>query len=148
MNTSSLNFSTAELDFSDKTVLIIDDYQEMRSIFRDILRSCGADVKKISMAASGSEAISLIKKAQFDIVLCDLNLGSGKNGQQVLEEAKHQSLVGPSCLWIMISAEKSPEAVTGAAEYQPDAYLLKPVTEMNLRLRLAKKWKKKKNTKK
>ncbi len=144
MNTSSLNFSTAELDFSDKTVLIIDDYQEMRSIFRDILRSCGADVKKISMAASGSEAISLIKKAQFDIVLCDLNLGSGKNGQQVLEEAKHQSLVGPSCLWIMISAEKSPEAVTGAAEYQPDAYLLKPVTEMNLRLRLAKIWGKKK----
>lgn len=144
MNTNSLNFPTAEPDLSDKTVLIIEDYQEMRSIFRDILRSCGADVKKISMAATGSEAISLIKKTQFDIVLCDLILGSGKNGQQVLEEAKHQSLVGPSCLWIMISAEKSPEAVTGAAEYQPDAYLLKPVTEMNLRLRLAKIWEKKK----
>jgi tetratricopeptide (TPR) repeat protein len=144
MNTSEFNALTADMDFTDTTALIIDDYQEMRSIFRDILRSCGADVKKISMAASGSEAISLIRKTQFDIVLCDLDLGSGKNGQQVLEEAKHLSLVGSSCLWIMISAEKSPEAVTGAAEYQPDAYLLKPVTEMNLRLRLAKIWGKKK----
>ena len=99
MNTSEFNALTADMDFSDTTALIIDDYQEMRSIFRDILRSCGADVKRISMAASGSEAISLIKKTQFDIVLCDLDLGSGKNGQQVLEEAKHLSLVGSSCLW-------------------------------------------------
>ena len=52
MNTSEFNALTADMDFSDTTALIIDDYQEMRSIFRDILRSCGADVKKISMAAS------------------------------------------------------------------------------------------------
>jgi len=143
MTTSPLNFSTPDLDFSSKTVLIIDDYQEMRSIFRDILRSCGADVKKIYMAANGNEAIASLRKVQFDIVLCDFNLGSGKNGQQVLEEAKYRSLVGLSCLWIMITAEKTSEAVAGTAEYQPDAYLLKPVTEASLRLRLAKVWTKK-----
>lgn len=143
MNTNPLNLSTPDLDFSGKTVLIVDDYQEMRSIFRDVLRSCGADVKKIYTAANGNEAIGLLKRVQFDIVLCDLNLGSGKNGQQVLEEAKYRSLVGSSCLWIMISAEKTSEAVKGAAEYQPDAYLLKPVTEAGLRMRLAKIWAKK-----
>lgn len=141
--TSPLNLSLPHLDLSGKTVLIIDDYQEMRSIFREFLRNCGADIKTIYTAADGSEAIALLKKVQFDIVLCDLHLGSGKNGQQVLEEAKYRSLVGPACLWIMVSAEKTPEAVTGAAEYQPDAYLLKPVTEMNLRLRLTKLWTKK-----
>ncbi|MEK6685162.1 MAG: tetratricopeptide repeat protein, partial [Pseudomonadota bacterium] len=90
-----------------------------------------------------NEAVGLLKRVQFDIVLCDLNLGSGKNGQQVLEEAKYRSLVGSSCLWIMISAEKTSEAVKGAAEYQPDAYLLKPVTEASLRMRLARIWAKK-----
>lgn len=145
MNINPLAIATSdvELNFSGKNVLIIDDYMEMRSIFREILSSCGAEVKKIHMATNGNEAIAWLKKVPFDIVLCDLILGSGKNGQQVLEEAKHQSLVGPSCLWIMITAEKTMEAVTGTAEYQPDAYLLKPVTEASLRARLVKIWAKK-----
>ncbi|PXW87822.1 tetratricopeptide repeat protein [Nitrosomonas sp. Nm84] len=141
--TGPLNLSLPHLDLAGKTVLIIDDYQEMRSILREFLRNCGADIKTIYTAADGSEAIALLKKVQFDIVLCDLYLGSGKNGQQVLEEAKYRSLVGLACLWVMVSAEKTSEAVTGAAEYQPDAYLIKPVTEMSLRLRLTKLWKKK-----
>ena len=118
MNINPLAIATSdvELNFSGKNVLIIDDYMEMRSIFREILSSCGAEVKKIHMATNGNEAIAWLKKVPFDIVLCDLILGSGKNGQQVLEEAKHQSLVGPSCLWIMITAEKTMEAVTGTAE--------------------------------
>ncbi|MEK6684755.1 MAG: response regulator, partial [Pseudomonadota bacterium] len=71
MNTNPLNLSTPDLDFSGKTMLIVDDYQEMRNIFRDILRSCGADVKKIYTAANGNEAVGLLKRVQFDIVLCD-----------------------------------------------------------------------------
>ena len=38
----------------------------------------------------------------------------------------------------MISAEKTMEAVSGAAEYKPDAFILKPITEGNLRSRLLK----------
>ncbi|PTQ76608.1 tetratricopeptide repeat protein [Nitrosomonas oligotropha] len=145
MHINPLDISTpaTELNFSGKNVLIVDDYMEMRSILRDMLSSCGAEMKKIHMATNGNEAIAWLKKVPFDIVLCDLILGSGKNGQQVLEEAKYQSLVGPSCLWLMITAEKTMEAVTGTAEYQPDAYLLKPVTEASLRSRLAKIWTKK-----
>lgn len=143
INPLDISSPVTELNFSGKNVLIVDDYMEMRSILRDMLSSCGAEMKKIHMATNGNEAIAWLKKVPFDIVLCDLILGSGKNGQQVLEEAKYQSLVGPSCLWLMITAEKTMEAVTGTAEYQPDAYLLKPVTEASLRSRLAKIWTKK-----
>lgn len=132
-----------EMDISGKMLLVIDDYQAMRSVFRDILRSCGADVRKITMAASGSEAIASLNKTKFDIVLCDFNLGPGRNGQQVLEEAKFKGLIGLDCIWLMVTAEKTAEAVTGAAEYQPDAYLLKPVAEAVLNSRLLKVWKKK-----
>ena len=143
MITDPLKPAEPEMDISSKLVLVIDDYQAMRSVFRDILRSCGADVRKISMAASGSEAIASLIRTQFDIVLCDFNLGSGRNGQQVLEEAKFRGLVGLDCIWVMVTAEKTAEAVTGAAECQPDAYLIKPVAEATLNSRLIKIWKKK-----
>ena len=132
-----------EADFSGKTFLIIDDFSGMRTILRDILRSCGAQTKDIEMASNGREAIKLLEREKFDVVLCDFNLGPGKNGQNILEEAKFRELIGPSCAWIMITAEKTSEVVTGAAEFQPDTYLIKPITEATLRTRLAKIWAKK-----
>jgi len=72
----------------------------------------------------------------FDIVLCDYNLGEGKDGQQVLEEAKEDSLLPYSSIFIMTTAENSMEMVMGAAEYQPDDYLSKPFTKQVLQTRL------------
>lgn len=134
------NATTPVMDISDKSFLIIDDFHEIRSIFRDILRSYGVNIKNISIASNGIEAISQLRKRQFDMVLCDLNLGAGKNGQQILEEARLKALIEPTCIWVIISAEKTPESVTGTAEYQPDAYLLKPINAANLRVRLDKIW--------
>ncbi|MBS1191758.1 MAG: response regulator receiver protein, partial [Rhodocyclaceae bacterium] len=131
---------TSEIDFSSKTFLIVDDFQGMRTVIRDVLRNCGANSKLIETAANGKDAVRLLGAQPFDVVLCDFNLGPGQNGQQVLEEAKVKQLIGPACAWVMITAEKTTEAVTGAAEYQPDAYLLKPITEATLRNRLAKIW--------
>lgn len=130
-------------DFGSRNFLIVDDFQGMRTVLRDILRSIGFNPKQIYTASNGAEAISLLGQTHFDGVLCDFNLGPGKNGQQVLEEAKFRNLIGPSCAWIMITAEKTTDVVMGAAEYQPDAYLLKPITESTLRLRLEKIWAKK-----
>lgn len=143
MNTNAFSTPSRDTDYSRKTFLIVDDFQGMRTILRDILRSCGADVKRIQTASNGKEAAEILAGEKFDVVLCDFNLGPGRNGQQVLEEAKIRQLVGPACAWIMITAEKTSEAVTGAAEYQPDAYLLKPITEAMLRQRLEKIWAKK-----
>lgn len=129
---------------SGKTFLVVDDFQGVRDILTGILRNCGADDGGIFTAANGQQAIEALASTRFDMVLCDLNLGPGKNGQQVLEEAKHRKLIGPSCAWIMISAEKTAEAVAGAAEYRPDAYLIKPITEATLRHRLDSIWSRKK----
>jgi len=132
-----------EADFSTRSFLVVDDFQGMRTILRDILRNCGANNKNIATAANGDEAVSQLAAAPIDVVLCDYNLGKGKNGQQVLEEAKVRQLIGPACAWIMVTAEKTADVVSGAAEYQPDAYLLKPITEATLRQRLARIWAKK-----
>ncbi|SDD96906.1 Tetratricopeptide repeat-containing protein [Massilia sp. PDC64] len=130
-----------EIDWADKNYLVVDDFVGVRQLLREALRSLGA--KNIDQASSGGEAMGLLTRIRYDVVLCDYNLGDGKNGQQVLEEARVRNLVNPSTVWLMVSAEKSVESVMGAAEHQPDAYLIKPITEGVLLTRLNRVWHKK-----
>ncbi|HAT33064.1 MAG TPA: response regulator, partial [Janthinobacterium sp.] len=127
--------------WADKHYLLIDDFAGIRILLRESLRNLGA--RFIDQAASGGEAMKMLAKTRYDVVLCDYNLGEGKNGQQVLEEARVHNLTAPSSVWLMVSAEKSVESVMGAAEHQPDAYLIKPITEGVLLTRLNRVWHKK-----
>jgi len=132
---------TAGVDWAEKRYLIVDDFVGVRQLLRESLRSLGA--RHIDQASSGGEAIGLLQRMPYDVVLCDFNLGEGKNGQHVLEEVRMRHLLPPSSVWLMVSAEKSVEAVMGAAEHQPDAYLIKPITEGVLLTRLNRVWQKK-----
>ena len=122
--------------FIGKYFLIVDDFQGMRTLMREMLKTFG--VKNIDTVTNGIEAIASLEKNKYDVVLCDFNLGTGKNGQQILEEAKHRDLVGLSTAWVIITAEKTADMVFGAAEYMPDDYILKPVNEATMRHRLEK----------
>jgi tetratricopeptide (TPR) repeat protein len=130
-----------EIDWAAKRYLVVDDFAGVRQLLRESLRSLGA--RDIDQATSGGEAMGLLARTRYDVVLCDYYLGEGKNGQQVLEEARMRNLVNPSTVWMMVSAEKSVESVMGAAEHQPDAYLIKPITEGVLLTRLNRAWHKK-----
>ncbi|MCS0628824.1 response regulator [Telluria mixta] len=141
MNAPASLKAVGEIDWADKNYLVVDDFVGVRQLLREALRSLGA--KNIDQASSGGEAMGLLTRIRYDVVLCDYNLGDGKNGQQVLEEARVRNLVNPSTVWLMVSAEKSVESVMGAAEHQPDAYLIKPITEGVLLTRLNRVWHKK-----
>ncbi len=114
--------------------LIIDDFEHFRVSMRQILRSFGID--KVETASNGNAAIQLCTYEHFDVVLCDYNLGAGKNGQHILEELRHRKLLKRSSLFLMVTAETSKGMVMGAREYQPDAYLAKPVNRAMLENRL------------
>lgn len=129
----SPSFDKAE--FASKRFLVIDDFDGMRNVLRDLLKRCGA--RQIDMATTGHEALAALTRNKYDIILCDYYLGPGKNGQQVLEEARHNNLIGPSTIWAMITAEKTADMVMGAVEHQPDDYLFKPLTEAMLQMRLS-----------
>ncbi len=122
--------------FATKNYLIIDDFQGMRTMMREMLRIFGG--KNIDAAANASEAMSLLEKNRYDVVLCDYNLGSGKNGLQILEESKLRNLTGLATSWIIITAEKTSDLVFGAAEFMPDDYIIKPVNEAMMKGRLEK----------
>lgn len=120
--------------FASRTFLLVEDFEAMRGILRELLVRCGA--KKIEVASNAREALAILRRVKCDIVLCDFNLGEGKNGQQLLEEARHAGYVSPACVWIMVTAEKTFSMVMSAVEHQPDDYLIKPITEATLQARL------------
>ena len=119
-----------------KAYLVVDDFGDMRSMMRNLLMSCG--VQDITLAANGSEAVEEMQNRRFDVVLCDYNLGPGKDGQQVLEEARHHQLIGLGAVFLMVTAESARDMVMGAVEYEPDSYLTKPFNKELLKTRLEK----------
>lgn len=124
------------LELANKKVLVVDDFPEMRSMVRKMAVAFRAN--DIDDAKNGAEAIKLMEKKKYDIVLCDYNLGEGKDGQQVLEEAKHRQLINPATIFMLITAENTMEMVMGAMEYHPDGYLTKPFTKTEFAARLDK----------
>ena len=125
-----------KLNLSRKTILIIEDYPIMRKSIKDMLYALGAEY--IFEAENGPAAISTMKKQKFDIILCDYNLGEGKNGQQVLEEAKYNKLISFKTIFIIVSAHQTASFVLSTLENKPDEYLAKPFNAQQLYRRLEK----------
>lgn len=120
--------------FGKLAYLVIDDFENFRLSMRHMLRSCGAD--NIELVARARPAVQYCTYNHVDVVLCDYNLGEGKNGQHILEELRHKKLLKRSSLFLMVTSETSREMVMGAREYQPDAYLAKPINRAMLEQRL------------
>lgn len=124
------------LTLQQANTLIIDDFQSMRTMLREFVKSMG--MTRVDTACHGRDAISHLSSSKYDIVICDFNLGPGANGQQVLEEARARNLIGVSTIWVIVTAEKTADMVMGAAEIKPDDYLLKPINQVLLQSRLEK----------
>jgi len=129
-------FVNIQAKAQDRCFLLVEDFEVMRGVLKGLLLRCGA--KRVDTAASGREAVALLRKNSYDAVMCDYNLGEGKSGQMLLEEARHHGWVTPATVWIMITAEKTSDMVAVAAEDAPDEYLLKPITEAALQGRMDK----------
>jgi DNA-binding response OmpR family regulator len=114
--------------------LIVDDFNNFRMTVGKMLDEFGC--KEVDSAVNGEVALKHCREKSYDLVLCDYNLGSGKNGQQVLEEMRHKKLLNKESLFLMVSAESSMTIVLSAYDYAPDAYLTKPITGKTLQKRL------------
>jgi tetratricopeptide (TPR) repeat protein len=121
--------------------LVVDDFQGMRALLKDFVRAMG--VANVDTATNGRDAMRALSAKRYDVIICDFNLGSGQNGQQVMEEAKLRDFIGLSTIWIMVTAEKTAEMVIGAAEVKPDDYILKPLNQALLQSRVEKLMQKK-----
>ena len=116
-------------EYSDLSVLIVDPNPVMRTSLQTMLSQSA--ITRIEYAVSAGTAIRQIAKRDFDIVLCEYDLGSGtggQDGQQLLEDLRHHKLIGHQTIFIMLTSEGVHGKVMGAAELTPTDYILKPFT--------------------
>ncbi len=72
-------------------ILIVDDSRAMRMIIQRTLRQAGFTDHTVKEAASGKEALELLRGSPADVVLSDWNMPV-MNGLELLEEIKRQGL--------------------------------------------------------
>jgi CheY-like chemotaxis protein/Tfp pilus assembly protein PilF len=120
--------------YAQMRCLVVDDMPDVRVAITGMLRVFG--VQHIDVMANGEQAMEACFNNHYHMVLCDYNLGPGRDGQQVLEELRYRNRLNNTSIFVMITAESSREMVLGALEYQPDDYVTKPITQALLRQRL------------
>jgi NAD(P)H-flavin reductase/CheY-like chemotaxis protein len=107
------------------SVLVVDDEAIVRESIRDWLKDAGYPV---ATAESGEEALELIEKQDFGVMVLDIRM-PGKTGITVLKEVKAQR---PWIKSIIITAYPSSETVGEARKLGAIDYLIKPVAPENL----------------
>ncbi|MBF7072721.1 response regulator [Glaciecola sp. MH2013] len=124
-----------KLDYADKRCLVVEDRRPFLNLLKGLLSSLGA--KKIDTEMSAETGLKACKKAAYDIIVCDLHLGTNrKNGFEFLEEVRKLHLIKPSAVFIMISGDSARSMVLGSLEKQPDDYLVKPFSQAQLNARI------------
>ncbi len=124
----------AAFGYADLRFLVVDDFGSFRSTLNSMLTSLG--VGQVAMAQNGAEALEVCRSRRFDVILCDYDLGPGKNGQRVLESLRHHALITRDTLFVMVSADASTQVVMAAYDCAPDDYLAKPINTQMLERRI------------
>jgi two-component system chemotaxis response regulator CheY len=98
-------------------ILVVDDSKAMRMIVQRTLRQAGFTSHAVSEACSGVEALALLRKEPFDVVLSDWNMPE-MSGIELLEAVKREKI---SVQFGFITSESTPamreQATTGGASF-------------------------------
>ncbi len=106
-------------------ILVVDDDLSMRELLSYML---GREGYRIETAAGGREAVSILEKRGFDLLLCDIRLGD-ISGLEVLKAARE---LYPGAVVIMISAYASTETAVEAMNLGAYDYVPKPFNKDEL----------------
>ncbi|TVP45997.1 MAG: sigma-54-dependent Fis family transcriptional regulator [Gemmatimonadales bacterium] len=107
------------------SVLIVDDELTVRESCASLLRQSGYQV---SVAAKGEEALQMMRRRTFDIVLLDLYM-KGMGGMEVLREIHGRS---PATLVIVMTGKPSVDSSIEAFQAGAWDYLSKPFSATQL----------------
>lgn len=112
--------SLADARAIGRRLLFVDDEPSIRLTLPAILQSHGFDV---SIAATVNEAISQIAKNEFDVLLSDLNIGSERDGFDVVKAMRQAH---PRCVTILLTGYPAFETAVEGIRHQIDDYVVKP----------------------
>ena len=124
---------------SQLSVLVVDPNPGIRANLQNMLNQSG--ITRVEYAVNAGTAIKQLARRNYDVVLCEYDLGGGsgsegQDGQQLLEDLRHHKIIPPWAIFIMLTSEAAHDKVIGAAELQPTEYVLKPFTAEALNQRI------------
>lgn len=105
-------------------VLIVDDFPAMLRIMKNLLNSFG--FQHIDEAQDGAEALALLRRKPYGLVLSDWNM-QPVSGLELLDEARRDAALR-AVPFILVTAENKPEHRAAAEAAGASGYLVKPFT--------------------
>lgn len=112
-----------------KSILIVDDEEVMRGFLGDVLEEY-----EISTASDGDEAIEMLAKEKFDLIITDMKMPR-VSGEEVVKFAKGKY---PEAKIIVISGYSSLMSVSNTLDRGVNAFLSKPFTIKQIRAEVVK----------
>ncbi len=103
-----------------QSILLVDDDQEFRKAMKKMFERSGYSV---TLAADGQEALNILSKDTFDLIISDLRMPN-LNGMQLMEELKKKNVKIPV---IFITAYGEVESYMDLMNLGAFEYINKPV---------------------
>ena len=113
-------------------VLVVDDYNTMIRIIRNLLKQIG--FSDIDDAADGSAALARMREKKYGLVISDWNM-EPMTGYELLKEVRADPGLSKTP-FIMVTAESKTENVIAAKKAGVNNYLVKPFNAQTLQSKI------------
>ena len=113
-------------------VLVVDDYNTMIRIIRNLLKQIG--FQDIDDAADGSAALARMREKKYGLVISDWNM-EPMTGYELLKEVRADPGLSKTP-FIMVTAESKTENVIAAKKAGVNNYIVKPFNAQTLRTKI------------
>jgi two-component system chemotaxis response regulator CheY len=113
-------------------VLVVDDYQTMIRIIRNLLNQLG--FKNIEEAKDGRQALEKLNGGKFGLVISDWNM-EPMTGYELLQQVRASDKL-KTTPFIMVTAESKTENVIAAKKAGVNNYIVKPFNAETLKGKL------------
>jgi len=117
---------------TDRQVLIVDDYNTMRRILRNLLGQIG--FANVEEAEDGAGGLKKMREHNIGLVISDWNMAP-MSGLEFLKEVRSDALLKETP-FIMITAESKTEKVVAAKEAGVSNYIVKPFNADTLKKKI------------
>ena len=113
-------------------ILVVDDYQTMVRIIRNLLKQLGFE--NVDEASDGSSALAKLKDKPFGLVISDWNM-EPMTGYELLRHVRADEALRTTP-FIMVTAESKTENVIAAKKAGVDNYIVKPFNAVTLKTKI------------
>jgi two-component system, chemotaxis family, chemotaxis protein CheY len=113
-------------------ILVVDDYQTMVRIIRNLLKQLGFE--DVDDASDGSSALTKMKEKRYSLVISDWNM-EPMTGYELLRQVRSDEGLKLTP-FIMVTAESKTDNVIAAKKAGVNNYIVKPFNAQTLRAKI------------